>query len=364
MPPEAVTIIPTRQPVPRAVEKKPSDPTPLRQSSRQEEDVLLSSSHEIVEDPLEDEALLINPPRRATRGGSKMGSRTNTSMDPNLGSTSESLSGPLLPPAAILSDRQPEIPLQKPRLPPNPLPARLVKQSSSSSLSSQTSAPTDRRLPRLNPLGRTPSAITNAGSISRSTSISTLSSINPLRRDRSASGPASSTLSLLQNGPTSSAHRKGTTPSRRLKSHTCTWEYNLQHALRIPLGKPWQIPGASNLGKESPAPILGGGPLSDSGLRFIIEQLPTPTTTSTQAATGAKPDNVGSKLQAIHQADHGKGHPSELSKGSREGANGGKSIFGIVDVDLAVFAGKGKMSRSFLLRGSKTNATIKVSDTR
>ena len=364
MPPEALTIIPTRNPVPRAAEKKASDPTPLRQSTRQEESFLPTSSPEIVEDPLEDEALITTPPKRATRDGLKRDSRLNGSMEQDLGKASESSTGPLLPSAGIFSDQQLEIPLQKLRLPPKSLPARLVKQPSSSSSSTQTAVSDDRSLPHTKALSRTPSAISNAGSMLRTTSISTLSSINPLRRDRSASGPASSTLSLVPNGPTSSAHRKGTTPSRRLKSHTCTWGYDLQHALRIPLGNPWQIPGAANLGKASPTPTLGGGPLSDSGLRFIIEQLPTPAATSAQAATGANPDNVGSMLQAIHHADHanGKGNPSELGKGSREATNGGKSIFGIVDVDLAVFAGKGKMTRSFLLRGSKTNATIKVSD--
>lgn len=34
--------------------------------------------------------------------------------------------------------------------------------------------------------------------------------------------------------------------------------------------------------------------------------------------------------------------------------------FGMIDIDLAPFAGKGRMTRRFLLKGSRTNATVKV----
>jgi Tfp pilus assembly protein PilW len=68
---------------------------------------------------------------------------------------------------------------------------------------------------------------------------------------------------------------------------------------------------------------------------------------------------VTSVLTATHHAahPHGSGNPSEGKKNT----SGEKMVFGIVDVDLAAFAGKGKTTRRFLLRGSRTNATIKVS---
>lgn len=79
---------------------------------------------------------------------------------------------------------------------------------------------------------------------------------------------------------------------------------------------------------------------------------------------GANKESLGSMVQAIHHVDHGKGNPSELGKTNRVTANEEKTTFGIVDVDLAAFAGKGRTTRRFLLKGSKTNATIKVSETK
>jgi hypothetical protein len=62
-------------------------------------------------------------------------------------------------------------------------------------------------------------------------------------------------------------------------------------------------------------------------------------------------------VTAAHHAADGKGNPSERS----HHADSEKMVFGIVDIDLAAFAGRGKTSRRFLLKGSRTNATIKVS---
>jgi hypothetical protein len=59
------------------------------------------------------------------------------------------------------------------------------------------------------------------------------------------------------------------------------------------------------------------------------------------------------KLSVI-QADAEHGH----SKG--KGASNGHSRLGVVHLDLAQYAGKGEVGRRYLLRDSKTNATLKV----
>jgi hypothetical protein len=134
--------------------------------------------------------------------------------------------------------------------------------------------------------------------------------------------------------------------------------------MRIPLSKPaTQTSGSLNpYRRQQSVPVLGAGPLSESGIRLVIEQLPTAAATSMQQASGADKDSLGSVLSAAHHAahPHGTANPSEGKKGT----SGEKTIFGIVDVDLAAFAGKGKTTRRFLLRGSRTNATIKVSSAR
>lgn len=131
--------------------------------------------------------------------------------------------------------------------------------------------------------------------------------------------------------------------------------------MRIPLSKP-ATPTSGSLNpyrRQQSVPVLGAGPLSESGIRLVIEQLPTPAATSMQQASGADKESLGSVLAAAHHAahPHGTANPSEGKKTT----SGEKTIFGIVDVDLAAFAGKGKTTRRFLLRGSRTNATIKVS---
>ncbi|WVF68150.1 hypothetical protein IAT40_002913 [Kwoniella sp. CBS 6097] len=208
-------------------------------------------------------------------------------------------------------------------------------------------------------LNRTISMATTATSSSTSASISTRPKLG---RARSTSGPGPS-----RNAPQTdllSDARKGTTPARPLRSHSCKWDYELEHVLRIPLGKP--LPDTAPNGysyrqntKGPPLPsypVLGTGPHSESGLRLVIEQLPAPGRSSSNPATGAD-NSLGSTLAAVHIADKKDYHPSEAGD-KRE--NREKTVFGVVDVDLAAFAGKGRMTRRFLLRGSRTNATIKL----
>ena len=162
------------------------------------------------------------------------------------------------------------------------------------------------------------------GSLSRTLTMSTMSSDTPSTN----TSPRHRTISDSTVKP-HSTQRKGTTPARRLRLHTCTWDHELQHAIKIPLGRPIPPPsyGATTPTRsQTPAPVLGSGPLSDSGFRLVFEQLP---------------NNAS-------QHHHENGHKD-------------RTIFGIVDVDLAAFAGKGRTTRRFLLKGSRTNATVKVS---
>jgi hypothetical protein len=91
-------------------------------------------------------------------------------------------------------------------------------------------------------------------------------------------------------------------------------------------------------------PTLGSGPHSESGLRIVIEQR---ISTSKVATEG-----------------NGSTMTTERPKGGKRHVGEGKIAFGTVHVDLAAFAGKGKLTRRFLLEGSKTNATVKVGSAR
>ena len=349
MPPEVMTPIPQRQPSARVVERKVTDPTPLRQSLGSDGLPSPMASPEIMEEPLEDDGLIVAETDRHRIGarpsnGSLLPTVTRHHLSPSQVKASGSRSGipPLRPPA---------------RSGTLPSPSTLVD-----------AIPGKGELPLFQPapFSRT-SSKASIPSVNHSASNIGLSNLNPLRRHRSISGPGANGVihHSHPNGLPYSAHRKGATPGSRLKLHTCTWNFDLQYSLRIPLGRPIPLATAVSISSVTgrsriPAPILGAGPLSDSGIRLIVEQLPTPAATSAQAATGANKESLGSIVQAIHHADHGKGNPSELGKALKGFTDGEKTIFGVVDVDLAAFAGKGRTTRRFLLKGSKTNATIKV----
>ncbi|WWC72386.1 uncharacterized protein I206_106348 [Kwoniella pini CBS 10737] len=196
----------------------------------------------------------------------------------------------------------------------------------------------------------------------------------PLSRTRSASGPGSTFRSSYHSGDGehpdySSEMRKGTTPSSSLKSHSAKWDYELHHTIRIPLGKPLQVPTTPNTGSSGgiphvrqkstgpPLPGLGDGPLSESGLRLLIEQLPFPSHNKAPPhhASAFHHDNSAGAALANAYAE-GKESVSEVvRKESKD-----RTFFGIVDIDLAPFAGKGRTTRRFLLKGSRTNATVKL----
>ena len=129
--------------------------------------------------------------------------------------------------------------------------------------------------------------------------------------------------------------------------------------MRIPLGKPIPIhaSGSATPRLRGQAPVVGAGPLSDSGLRLVIEQLPSKAAVAAPTAIDNDKEGAAGAIQAakIHHQD--KHHSAK----GNNGADTHKTVFGTVDIDLAAFAGKGRMTRRFLLVGSRTNATIKLS---
>jgi len=150
-----------------------------------------------------------------------------------------------------------------------------------------------------------------------------------------------------------STHRNGVTPNKPLdKNHTCTWDQEINVSIRIPISK-----GDGTVGKK---PTLGEGPKSASGLKLEISQLPThlthpkhnedaphPHPTTHAHAQGEKDEEESGKhdKNGSHPHSHPKGKPT---------------AFGRVHIDLAAFAGRGRTTRKFLLKGSRTNATVQI----
>jgi hypothetical protein len=144
-----------------------------------------------------------------------------------------------------------------------------------------------------------------------------------------------------------STHRNGITPNKPLdKNHTCTWDQEINVSLRIPISK-----GDGTVGKK---PILGEGPKSHSGLKLEIQQLPTP----------AHPKhNEETPHPSTHAHAQGEKEEEESGKHEKTGQHhpkGKSTAFGRVHIDLAAFAGRGRTTRKFLLKGSRTNATVQI----
>lgn len=173
------------------------------------------------------------------------------------------------------------------------------------------------------------------------------------------------TMSKLKSTVNASTHRSGTTANKPLdKNHTCTWDQELNFQLRIPIQKPEK-------GSKS-KPILGEGSKSASGLRLMIQQLPTPyatTITQPKSTIDAEVHHSPAHSAAIHKASTStstgmeKQDSEEGGKYERIGthhAKGKVTAFGRVNIDLAAFAGRGRTTRKFLLGGSRTNATVQI----
>ncbi|OWZ74068.1 hypothetical protein AYX14_00556 [Cryptococcus neoformans] len=191
------------------------------------------------------------------------------------------------------------------------------------------------------------------------------------RRLRSSSGPGPSML-RSKDAYSISTHRKGETPIQPLRSHCCKWDFELQHILRFPLSKSPSSAANAPKGRQ-PSLTLGNGPMSDSGLELTILQYParpqaqqTSSTPSPSLSGEGSSSNIAqsavqsvtSGLSAVAGSNTKKKDVKQTRKERRLEKSPTK--FGMIDIDLAPFAGKGRMTRRFLLKGSRTNATVKV----
>ena len=152
-----------------------------------------------------------------------------------------------------------------------------------------------------------------------------------MRRIRSATGPALTLTKAVNN-------RRGSTPARRVikKEHVVPFSFEVQHTMRIALGKDDDDTGSSTPGRKPRAPMLGAGPMSESGLSLLIEQsVPSHRTPTTATFNGG-------------------------GEGSSKQNDAVFVPFGYVNIDLAPFAAHPRMSRRYLLKASKSNANIKV----
>lgn len=141
----------------------------------------------------------------------------------------------------------------------------------------------------------------------------------------SALGGARGAVYSLTTAHYDSKDRKGTIPPAPVRAHAVSWEYAVQHVLRLPLGKAVstadvplsRLPASQKTNPRKTLPLLGHGPMSDSSLRLEVLQ--------------------------VHN-------------GEREG-----TVLGHVNVDLAPFADQGPTARRYLLMNSRTNATLRIS---
>lgn len=129
---------------------------------------------------------------------------------------------------------------------------------------------------------------------------------------------------------------------------------------------------------KNKAPLLGDGPLSATGLKLSIVETLTPATNATSVGHSVPNPKIADKIGSVAASNmHSPAHNAAIRNGSigpdigeseeskrdrlKELMHKGKvSTFGKVNIDLAAFAGKGKTTRKFLLKGSRTNATIKI----
>jgi hypothetical protein len=176
----------------------------------------------------------------------------------------------------------------------------------------------------------------------------------PVPMERTSSRQTMSMSMSKSKSTNISTHRNGTTPNKPLdKNHTCTWDQELNVSIRIPISK-----GDGTAGKK---PILGEGPKSHSGLKLEIQQLSNhiahpkhndeahhPPAHTIHSTSGEKDEEESGK----HEKNGPHSHPHQ--------PKGKSTAFGRVHIDLAAFAGRGRTTRKFLLKGSRTNATVQI----
>lgn len=331
LPPSALSsMTPIKTSPPR--DKKSTDPTPLRQSSGTDALPGLvpmeSPEQLLVEEPEEEEnGLGFAEEKRKSSGESSRTGGSGSSRIPSIG-----LTGPAPEESSFYAGTIPrmgsEISLESENHLSVPFPKPRLTSSSEEKLSRPS-------VPRRKSTDLPSSSQTSLPSFANS-----LHLFKP--RQRSSSGLTVPKPSSIF----SSTSRKGMTQTAALHAHSCSWNYELQYPIKVPLTKQVSASGTTtpSSSKSKPvgpsAPILGAGPLSDSGIRLIIEQIVQPKKEG-EEADGRTDD----------KAEQGRERKASLER----------VRFGVVDIDLAGFAGKGRTTRRFLLRGSRTNATIRVS---
>ncbi|WWD20570.1 hypothetical protein CI109_105046 [Kwoniella shandongensis] len=334
--------------------KKSSDPTPLKQVLVRQDSggTPLAESPPVMDEPEELPDSILDNDSQYSRNGSGESSGSRGSSRSRASGLRINLHRPSVASSAIPTPRQStptdQLLVPFPRSVPSPSTQDLIPSGTTPSYSTLVDSLPSREalaFPNRHPISRTVSSTTSTSS---DTSAST-TGLQP--RGRSVSGPGSMLNMTKADNGMSSVDRRGETPARPLRAHTCRWDYELSHVIRIPLGKPVMpstsaTPNGPNPYRQPPAsaalPLLGSGPHSESGIQLVIEQFPIVPIPSRPA-----PDHDTKK--------HATG-----VEGAKARVEKTKTVFGVVDVDLAAFAGKGRMTRRFLLKGSRTNATVKL----
>jgi hypothetical protein len=99
-------------------------------------------------------------------------------------------------------------------------------------------------------------------------------------------------------------------------------------------------------GYKSKAPMLGEGSDSGSGLRLeVYQHSVSPITSHSKTDVGTEDADEKEKTRAPM---------------FKHGHRGKSTMVGEIDIDLAPFASKGRTSRKYLLKESKSNATIQI----
>ena len=310
----------------RTVDKKGSDPTPLRNSLRLDQED--ENGLEIVESPTSAATGLTIPEtshRSDGEGDETPGKSTLASTAMTGGPGLDSTSSSMLPPSTIAS----------------------TPSASSSTSYLAVPMPKSGAPSQATTMERSASGQTNSGQSTKS---------GPKDGDRSDFRPRSN--STTNTGPShplprlKRSSRSGTTPYRPLKSHTCTWDERLHLTLRLPISKDAD---RTESGTKSKAPFLGEGPESQSGIHLKFHQLLSPDSKH-QPIDNESSTSVRNTSSAPEDAE-GKREPI-----FRHGPRTKSVQIGAVDIDLAPFATRGRQTRKYLLEGgSKNNSTVQIS---
>lgn len=150
----------------------------------------------------------------------------------------------------------------------------------------------------------------------------------------------------------SSSHRKGVIPRKRCKFSSVTWDYELEHKVSIPLSSTYEEPDPTLAGQSRqtaasrrPRPVLSKGE--------AVLQLSVYTYAAThEEEIDQDRQPAGRKLGSIHSGQS-SAKLSQSAKAPRE-------LYGKMQIDLAQFAGRGKVTRRFLFDERPDNSTIKV----